>query len=203
MMKTLLSIIKSILSVLLSIFVINRFNVFSLITFIPDEFSFEIYLTLYIAVFELGLTRFLEKIEKKYYGEINCVFYESNDKISKDSNPTISFNEEVCYIKCSIHIRGSVDLFKDNKLIISLPNWVSVQSIDKSSILKSDGENRYVVLLSEILPVNQVFIENSKADIKLGFILEDRQDNYEITLTPELFKNRFIKFEFNKINLCS
>lgn len=192
-----ISIIKSILSVLISVLFINKLNILQFISIIPDEYSFEIYLTIYLSIFDFILNLIEEKIKSKFYGKIECIFHESNENIYIDSNPSISFVEDVCFVYCTLKMKGPSSLFKDNSIIISLPNWFSVQA-DSKSIAKTNVSNEFIIMLNELVSQNDINVEDIQVKIKLGFIREEFMDDYSYTMTPRLKKNCRIKYTHNK-----
>lgn len=196
------AIMKSVFSVMVSLFFIRYFNVFQGIDLIPDEYSFEIYLMIYLAIVEALLSKLENYVRERLLGEIYCVFYENKNNVSLKNNPSVSFLDDVCYIYCYISLKGPSWLYNENSLIISLPSWVAVQSATRS-IAVVNGENEFVIRLDGLVPKSVKYLDNSSVDLKLGFIREELLDEYSYTIVPKLKKKKFVDYQFNKLNLCN
>ena len=98
MQKIVSGISLPILGAIVSLLATNTFNIFNYFTFVPDEYRYEICLTVYLAVFDFLIRNvydfLVRKLNKKFYSEIQVIFCLPNTESDIGINPRVVFNEE-------------------------------------------------------------------------------------------------------------
>ena len=195
-------ILKAIALPLFAIFLVGKFNIFDSITFVPNEYSFEIGLTSYIAILDFIYFKLSKYIDLNHKASIECLFY--SDKLSKKITniPSVSFIEDVSYINCCITVKGGAKKLAKNALIISFPNWVDLQQTNGSAGIIND-KNQFVIELGSIICIDDKIVEVSTVDIKIGLIRNQSPNNYSTVVAPIIKKQFMMQFAFNESELCN
>ena len=98
MQKIVSGISLPILGAIVSLLATNTFNIFNYFPFVPDEYRYEICLTVYLAVFDFLIRivydLLVKILIKKFHSEIQVIFCLPNTESDIGINPTVVFNEE-------------------------------------------------------------------------------------------------------------
>ena len=107
-------ILKSLIIPILAIIMLDRFNLFDFIAFVPDGHRYDIGFTMYSAA--IGIIHgVIENYIEQNQANIKCIFFSSkNDKDIK-SNPLVVLSDDdmgVASINCLIEIEGNSEILK-------------------------------------------------------------------------------------------
>lgn len=201
-------IFKVIIAPSISIYLLNEFNLFSYITFIPEDKMFEVGLTAYLAVFET-LFSFLEKIIRNQQAYISCVFYKDKTEENINNTPTIICNastSHVANICCHIELSGNLNRLRKSQLSLKLPDWLSSQVLATDNVLKYN-ENTLYWNFDKLLPNEKNNKHTADCVIAIPFIQCADQERLQITLAPKQEKNwckKFlVNFKTNSFKVCN
>ena len=93
MIRNISKVAKPLVVALIGVYFANKFNIFDFITFIPEEKSFDICITVYFAILEILSEFFAKSAYAKFTSEISVVLSLNNTEVSIDSTPIIKFNQ--------------------------------------------------------------------------------------------------------------
>ena len=193
-------IIKCILTPIIAVFLVNKWNFFESVTIIPNDYAFEFGLAAYLGFLEWLYTKIVCKI-KENEAKIECVFYCSGQQESIESNPAIQFRDEVAYINGKINVSGKVKKLCKNNVLIIIPNWVDIQ-IDGCEDLIIVENNVCKIKIDKIINSRGTNIETTSVKFKIGLIKNySSNQEYATVIQPSLEKNFSYKFTYNKFNL--
>lgn len=200
-------IIKAVLIPLISVFALNKFNLFSYITFIPEEKQFDVGLTTYLGIVE-ALAFLLENTIEMNRPRITCVFYVKQSEKDIRRTPTIICGKDsldVAIVRCELVVSGNARLFKENILSMSLPEWLSSQ-VSTGDRVVTYTENRLLWNFSKAIPCNSWIGINAKCDMEIPLIRSQDKDYLDIVLRPTIIK-RWMRicasFETNTFKICN
>lgn len=145
-------LIKAIIAPVSAVYLLDKFNICDYLLFIPDDKKFDIGLSLYLAVLEIG-AEFLENLYSNAVAEIECIFY--SDKDNKNINTVPNFvcdsdNDGVTNIYCEVKVKGSIQKLKRCKLIMNIPEWVTSQ-VPKTNRIIQYSDNRIIWSFNKFL----------------------------------------------------
>lgn len=145
-------LIKAIITPISAVYFLDKFNICDYLLFIPDEHKFDVGLSLYLAVLEMG-AEFLENLCSNTVAEIECVFY--SDKDNKNINTIPHFvcdsdSDGVTNIYCEVKVKGNIQKLKKCKLIMDIPEWVTSQ-VPKTNRVVQYSDNRIMWSFNKFL----------------------------------------------------
>lgn len=194
------TIIKGILLPLFAIFLVNKWNLFESITFVPEDYSFEAGLAAYFCILECLYTKLLCKV-KAYEAKIECLFYSSEQNENIENNPSISFVNEVAYINGKIKVSGKAKRLCENNVLITIPNWVDIQIDGCENLIKIEN-NICKIKIDKIINSKEDYVESSSVKFKIGLIKNySLNEEYSTVIKPSLEKKFGYKFVYNKFKL--
>ena len=188
-------LLKAILVPLLAVISLNKFNFFSYVTFVPDDYKFDVGLTVYLTLIE-AFYEIVKRHIAKSMSEIECVFYERKDSINIKNTPVFVCDSQsgVTTILCRIRLQGNVDNLRKCSLVLNLPTWLSSQvSADHISLEYSDNKLmwKFDRFLSDSTSLDDKYAE---MDIKIPVILTTATKGLSTIIQPELvLSTRFLK----------
>ena len=183
-------ILKSLLIPLIAMFAISKFNLFSYITFIPEDYRFESGLTFYLVIIET-LWSFLAQIIEKSRANVTCIFFRTEEEEDNINNiPTVVCDDciGVAYLQCHIILEGNLKVLRKTTLNLVLPPWLSTQISADNTVLTYQ-DNMLSWDFCEILPKNGTIRQNVEYKPKIPFIRNNSNNNLSVTLRPQLKKN--------------
>lgn len=138
-------LIKAIIAPIFAVYFLDKFNICNYLLFIPDDHKFDVGLSLYLAILEIG-AEFSESLYSNAMAEIECIFY--NDKDNKNINTIPNFvcdsdNDGVTNIYCEIKVKGNIKKLKKCKLIMNIPEWVTSQ-VSKTNRVIQYSDNKII-----------------------------------------------------------
>lgn len=205
-----ISIGKPIIVFFIALFFTYYINIFKVFkgTRLYDDISFDIFLSIYILIFNKIVDKISQYIKSKFGCEVKCIFSEDKNNYNIKVDPSVSFSEDVCYVECRLILNGSILALSESYLEISLPNWVSVQTVDstKKSSISAIDNNKYKISFEHNISKEDKGYNDSIIDIKIGFIKEEEIEKYEYTVIPNfktkgILKRKMADYNGNKIRL--
>lgn len=193
-------IVKCVLAPIIAVFLVDKWNVFERIAFIPDDYAFEFGLAVYLGFLEWLYAGLICKI-KENESKIECLFYCSGQQESIESNPAIRFINEVAYINGKINVSGKVKKLCKNNVLITMPNWVDIQIDDCDDLIVIEN-NVCKIKIDKIINLRGDTIESTSVKFKIGLIKNySSNQEYSTVIQPRLEKKFGYNFTYNKFNL--
>lgn len=193
-------IVKCLLTPIIAVFLVYKWNLFESITFIPNDYVFEVGLAAYLGFLEWLYARLLCVI-KENEAKIECLFYCSGQQENIESNPAIQFRNEVAYINGKINVSGKVKKLCKNNVLITMPNWVDIQ-IDGCDDLIVIENNICKIKIDKIINLRGDTVESTSVKFKIGLIKNySSNQEYSTVMKPSLEKKFGYNFTYNKFNL--
>lgn len=194
------TIVKGILMPILAMFLVNKWNLFESITFVPGEYMFEAGLAAYFCVLECLYAKVMSKINANE-AKIECLFYCSGQQESIESNPAIQFRDEVAYINGKINVSGKAKKLCENSVLITMPNWVDIQINGCENLIIIEN-NICKIRIDRIINSREDTVESASVKFKIGLIKNySSNQEYSKVIQPSLEKKFRYKFTYNKFNL--
>lgn len=121
-------LLKAILIPIVAVLGLSKFNLFEYITFVPEEYQYEIGLTAYLALIET-LYGVGESFIDSKKAKVVCVFFKSETDKDRKNIPSIICDETigVATIDCYIELTGNLERLRKCKLQMQLPSWLTAQ----------------------------------------------------------------------------
>lgn len=189
--------LKAILIPIIAVLCLNKFNLFEYITFVPEEYQYEIGLTVYLALIET-LYGFVENFINSQKAKVVCVFFElETDKDGKNV-PSIICDETigVATINCYIELAGNLGRLRKCKLQMELPSWLTAQVSTSDTVLSYAG-NLLIWEFDKMLPETGISNQSATYKSKISLIKNTSGNNISIKLEPQMKKIKGIGFETN------
>lgn len=189
--------LKAIFIPVIAVWGLSKFNIFEYITFVPQEYQYEIGLTVYLALIEAvyGLgENFIDSKKAK----VVCVFFKSEmDKDGKNI-PSIICDETmgVATINCYIELTGNLGRLRKCKLQMELPSWLTAQLSTSDTVLSYTG-NLLIWEFDKMLPETGISNQSATYKSKISLIKNTSGNNISIKLEPQMKKIKGIGFETN------
>lgn len=201
-------LIKGLLIPICGIFLVNKFNLFSYMSFIPQDYVYETGLATYFLVLEFLFTKIPEKFEEKFKTDIQCTFYSDEATKSLKNTPAIAFPPvDVVSFYCELCIKGSKRRLNNLLVVISFPQWVEAQASTGSLSMSIGTDNRCTIDLSKLLNPDYNNKNELTVRTKISLIRNSVDEKCSIEITPKLdYKKRLhsrflMRFVHNSITL--
>ena len=204
--KALYLLLKGIIIAVTSAWFISLYDIASLFPFVEPNRAFVVSNIIYIAI----LSFVFNLIEDTY--SKGCTVYEaffSPDKDKRDSQetPTIIFTKDYANFNIDISLEGKENSFKDKKLIVYFPDWVTIQPDLKQKYLLEVQNNTLLIDISKLF--NTKNKKRNKATCKIGVSLLLKQNvsnisrvvNLDVDGGCKISKFLFLKLKTNKIKI--
>lgn len=190
-------ILKAILIPILVVWCLNKFNLFEYITFVPEEYQYEIGLTVYLALVE-SLFGFGENFIDSQKAKVVCVFFESEADKDEKNIPSIICDETigVATINCFIELTGNLGRLRKCKLKLEVPSWLTAQVGTSDTVLSYAG-NLLTWEFDKILPETGISNQSATYKGKISLIKNISGNNISIKLEPQMQKIIGVRFETN------
>lgn len=188
-------VIMTIFITYLALFLLDKCNLFSFISFIPEDKLFDVALPIYISFIE-AIFRFLLTLLRARESAATITFFCRGNSPMLNVNPIILFNKEnLAEIRLSIKLSGRKEAFQGKKIKIPAVDFASMQMGQKNKyiILNTDG--------SLEIDLQSLFGEadktsESSVSASIAFIQEQYYDNREIVINPQFIGKRFYWFGY-------
>ena len=196
-------LLKAILIPIISVLVLNKFDLTDYFTFVPKEYRYEICLTICLAVIE-ALCEFLEKFIAAKRAEVTCVFSKSgNDKDIRNVPLLIcESNMGVATIDCYIELKGNLKRLRKCKVQMVLPSWLTPQISAKDAVLKY-LDDKLIWEFDKVLPREGNKDQYITLRNKISFIKNVDDNSMSIELDPQMKNVKGINFQTNKFKVKS
>lgn len=181
------TIVKALVLPVISMFILNKFNLFDYISIVPENYRFQAGLTLCLAVTGAIFDYFRHIIERHLI-EITCIFYENQESKSISNTPILNCatgGQGVGSVWCNIKITGNLKNISSCILSINLPKWLSSQTQVDDDILYFDEEkNALQFKFDSIASKNNVNDEPFESDISIYIIQNSIKGSRNQSLKP-------------------
>lgn len=195
-------LLKSLIIPIIVVISLSYFNLFQYITFVPEDYCYEVGLTVYFAIAE-ALYSLAENCIKQNQAIVKCIFYSSDVDKDMNNNPTIVCNSGmlgVATINCHIELKGNLKKLRKCKINLNLPEWLSSQ-VSKSDIVLNYSQNQLNWKFQNLLPETGIVIQTAEYKNKISFIKSTEDSNLSIVLRPQISKCFGVSFETNYIKI--
>lgn len=203
-MKKIMRIITPVLSAILGIIVANNINIFALLSLVPQEYAYEICITVYISianiVIELLLNKILLYVNDRFLSCIEVIISPIQTNANIDSNIELEFGDDgLAQAKVTVIMKGRRKHFRNIELIINRPAFAEVQFNQISSEVKMAQGNCYIKL--EELFGNDEIIDSNR-NFRIVFIKDPIDGDNSIIVTPKLSRKRWhLLYKNNSLKL--
>lgn len=199
-------LLKALLVPLIAVFFLNQFNVFEYITFVPEDYKFDVGLTLYLAILE-ALAEILEHLYSNALAEVECIFFQKAEDINIKNTPVFVCSDQtagVTSISCKVQLKGNVKRLKNCRLSLELPNWLTSQIPQNSQMMLYSG-NTLIWKFDTILSANAIVDEQSATVTTTIPLIRTKGDEIlTVVLQPELLspiKHFGVKLTTNSVKI--
>lgn len=190
-------LLKAILIPIVAVWGLSKFNLFEYITFVPEEYQYEIGLTVYLALIE-ALYGFGENFIDSKKAKVVCVFFKSETDKDGKNIPSIICDETigVATINCYIELTGNLERLRKCKLQMELPSWLTAQISASDTVLSYIG-NQLIWEFNKMLPETGISNQSATYKNKISLIKNISGNNISIRLEPQMKGVKGIGFETN------
>lgn len=164
--------LKTLVSAILGIIILNAFNIFDYLSFVPEEIKYEVGMATYFSVIESVLSTIINKINDKFT-YVEFIFYNKRNEANYLENPIINFSEDVAKISVKISVAGHSSHLRKSLIILKVPEWITIQA--NSEIVRvADDTHSSVIELSRIVPESGKS-EKGTVHVDLHFIRDSKE----------------------------
>lgn len=202
-----LRIIKPIVVSIVSICLVNVFNLFDYITFIPKNISYEFCITAYFSAIEIIIDNLIDMVVDRFKSEVTVMFFNPNTEPSIDTIPIVNFNSmDLADVNIKITIYGNRFAFLGMLLVIPNTNFATIQNNTKYKDLYINEKGDCVIDLYKMFSNTNKKITTSST-FKVSYVKDYVIPEKTIEIYPEIKYNKFnifrilIKYKCNHINL--
>ena len=194
--------LKSLIIPLVVVISLSYFNLFNYVIFVPQDYRYEVGLTVYLAIAET-IYGLIESWIGQKQATIKCIFYVSD--IDKDINNNLSIMCDsegmgVASVNCYIELKGNLKKLRKCKINLKLPEWLSSQA-STSDIVLNYSENQLNWEFQSLLPETGIVEQIAEYKSKISFIRSTENSSLSIVLQPQINKCLGVKFETNCIKV--
>lgn len=170
--------IKTLVSAILGIILLNLFNVFDHLSFVPSDIKYKVGMTTYFPIIDLVLLAILSKIDEKFYTKIECIFYNRRNGANPLENPIINFNEDIAKISVKISAAGHSSRLRKISIKLIMPDWITIQT-DSNVVSVADDTHSCILKLDKMIPESKKS-ERGTATVDLLFIRDSKDLSYTL-----------------------
>lgn len=205
MIGNLLKIFRTVVIVLVGVYLANKYNIFDYISFIPEENSYDLCITTYISILEIFRSFLAEYINNKYMSELTVILSLKKDtEIYLESNPIIEPDGlDLAEAFLTIRINGRKEHFKNSQIKIPATEFATMQASLRDKEAKVDNDGNYIVELEKLFGSTDMKIMSSSL-FTISFVKEPFETKRTIEIIPEFERNTshkksfFVKYKCNK-----
>ena len=194
-------VVKSIIIPLIAVFLLNKYNLFEYIKFVPEDYRYEMGLTAYLTLLEM-VSGIIQNILEAQKASVICTFYISeNDKDIKNI-PLIICDESVgvATISYYLELTGNLKKLRKCEFELALPSWVQAQ-LNNSDAVLNHVDDKLIWKFDRILPQTGAEHQTVKFKNKISLIKNDNGNNIYISLVPQIKKIYGDRIETNGFKL--
>lgn len=195
-------ILKSLIIPIVAVISLNYFNLFEYVVFVPEDYRYEVGLTVYLAISETIYGLIESWIERKQ-ATVKCIFYVSDIDKDINNNPSIMCDSEgmgVASVNCYVELKGNLKKLRKCKISLKLPEWLSSQA-STSDIVLNYSQNQLNWEFQSLLPETGIVEQIAKYKNKISFIRSTEDSSLSIILKPQMNKCLGVKFQTNCIKV--
>lgn len=203
-MKKWWTLLTPAISAVIGLIVIDKWNVFTYFTVVPENMAYEVGITVYFAsanaILEI-LKEFVKKHTKEFFSEIEVVISPPQMEATIESIPIIKFNDMgQAQAEIIVKIRGFKKHFQGSYVEIPSVSFATVQPTFRSKEVKINEMGVYRIDLE------QLFARDNKTNTKVSFRIVMAQETVdgdrEVILEPKIFKKKLrVQYKHNKARL--
>ena len=143
-------IIKLLIGAILGLLVANRFNLFSLFPFVPDEYALDICVTVYITLAEIiideGFDWLFKAVTDRMLSNIEVVMTATNSNADISYNPEIRFNSEgLAEANIFVKVNGKKKDFENSKIVLRKCAIADIQNNYRTCGVSVDNNGDYEI----------------------------------------------------------
>lgn len=204
-MRKWLQVLVSFVGSLVALWLAHRFNIFDCMTFIPQEKSYDVCITVYFtlveAVMNIAYTLLVDWIDKQKI-EIEAIMFTANEQPNKNTCPIIRFNDMgLAEMNMKVSIKGKRSRIKNNTIVLTSMSQVEYQIGRRGSGAMVDNEGNYFIEIDKLCNNQDVIDveETYKIVLQRGTL----ENSAEIMISPKLNDNKCKKIAFvsNEVKL--
>ena len=195
-------ILKSLIIPIVAVISLNYFNLFEYVVFVPEDYRYEVGLTVYLAISETIYGLIESWIERKQ-ATVKCIFYVSDIDKDINNNPSIMCDSEgmgVASVNCYVELKGNLKKLRKCKISLKLPKWLSSQA-STSDIVLNYSQNQLIWEFQSLLPETGIVEQIAEYKNKISFIRSTEDSSLSIILKPQMNKCLGVKFQTNCIKV--
>lgn len=167
-------------------------NIFALLPFVPQDFSYEICITAYFAIADVVIESIKEWVSKIIneclISRVNVVINVPGTRSDIATNAIMAFNsQDLSEAVVSVEIKGIKKHFKGIELIIKKPAFAEMQAVSRRREVQIEANDYHIDL--EALFGNSEKLE-CKQDFKIALIKDSVDGEASVTIYPELNKKK-------------
>lgn len=183
MTRKLLKIAKPLIVALIGVYLANKFNVFSYISFIPTDKSFDVCITAYFAVLEIVSEFLMDTVRTKFMSELSVILSLNDTEVSIDSTPIIKFNSsDLAEATLTVQIVGRKKHFKNSQLILSNVGFATMQASIRNRETSVDNAGNFLVDLKKMFGTTDM-----RTTVSSSFRITLAKDPIDSERTIEMF----------------
>lgn len=170
------------LAVILGLIAISKFNLFDVITIVPEDYKYEVCLTLYVGLSE-AIIRCIEDFLSNNSSSIQCIFSFDKRNFDITNTPMIVLpddNISIANVYCQIKVHGKVGFIKNSKIVLCFPDWVDVDVCRGTGVVEIHGNRSCVINLSNFVNQDQRTVIETTQIIQFSLLKAtiDREGQY-------------------------
>lgn len=151
MRKSILNILKPIIAAIISLLALYKLNVFDYLTFIPNEYRYEVGITVYFAFFEILIETIFDCIGAKLFSNLDIVISSKNTFGDLTSTPQIDFNSmQIAEMFVKISATGTKKQFAATAIKIPCPSFVTMQVNEQNAAAVIDPDGDCIINLQRL-----------------------------------------------------
>ena len=191
MLNLIKKLMKPVIITVGTLFALYKCNIFEFITIIPDNYKYDVGLTVYLAFFGFAYDWCDDYINSKR-AQIVCTFYQlENVKIICDKSTGTAM---IC---CELQLTGDSSRLRNCKLQMDLPQWLSSQ-VKNTDIVLEYTSDTLIWTFDHLIPDSKEKQVNVKYNVKIPFINNNGENKVSFKLFPTIKNNKtMIDFRTN------
>lgn len=191
-MRKFLQVIVSFIGSLFALWLAHGINIFDYLTFVPQDKSYDVCITVYFTIVEAALnisyTILIEWLEKQKV-EIEAIMFTANEEPNRNTCPIIRFNDMgIAEVNMKVSLKGKRSQLKNKTIILHAMNQVEYQVGRRGSGAQVDNEGNYIVEIEKLC--NKQAIINMNETYKLVLQRGTLEDSAQIMISPKLNNNK-------------
>lgn len=201
MKSMVLSVLRVLAIPVFSLWLLNKINIFSYLSFVPKDNAFDIGITIYFAFFSLVIDQLIEHVKNNLISELTAVISVKNIEKSIENTPIIYFSEDgLAEAELAIKVNGKKKHFMNTQLLIPAYKFATMQLSPKSRDAYIDSDGNLIIDLDEMFSEGKEKYRN-EVTIHISFIKEPYFSKRDAEVKPE-FKRKSKNGMFCWINFA-